>query len=230
MQKKPVWLLSLLFSIITISPSINALTFFVGGGLGSGKFSDYCATESIGCDKNGKVLQVVGGFRFYDDYELQGNVTYMKGLKTPYKDYDTWDGTTEAFIANANILRFISLNKTLSMYGGFSVGVSSIDEKLRVKAISMEDLAHKDDGHEDDPYWRKTDDERFKSRSASGMAGWLGLGSSVTSGGLLGLEIAITKDISARIQWQRCNSVDGNDAYAGRSNLDLFSTNLVWVF
>jgi hypothetical protein len=203
-----------------LSPAAQAVTAYVGGGAGFGEVQDFCTAENrMFCEEEGGVLRGFAGFRFSEYFALEASFDALVGLQAPGARARGLDGDTDMLTLSFNALTFIPLAERVWIYGGGSVGASVVSTDI--SAADSDDSRRKDwDDDWDDDDWDSDAEGDSEYESDVGVA----------LGGMLGVEVKFSEDIRGRVQWQHWNQVDGERAFYGKRDVDLYSANFVWMF
>lgn len=212
-------LASALLLATVASPAAQAVTAYLGGGAGFGEVQDFCTAENrMFCEEEGGVLRGFGGFRFSNYFALEASFDALVGLQAPGARARGLDGDTDMLALSVNALVFIPVSERVWIYGGGGVGASVVSTDVSID--DGDDTRRKDwdDDWDDDDWDSDAGDSEYESD--------VGLAAS----GTLGVEVKFGEDIRGRVQWQRWNQVDGERAFYGKRDVDLYSANFVWMF
>lgn len=199
--RKSAALFAVLAASLTTPFAANAQDsgFYAGGAFGQTKAKDTCEGVPIPCDDKDTSWKIFGGYQINKNF----------GAELGYVDL----GKATA----AGTISGVTVNASIKAKAWELVGVGTIPFADNFSAYGKLGFFR----------W---DVDASVSATVPGfsVAGSIGdRGTDFTYG--LGLKYDFTKNLAARLEWQRYNNI-GNHATTGKSDVDLFSLGVVFKF
>jgi OOP family OmpA-OmpF porin len=173
--------------------------FYAGGAIGQSRLKGACDGLTIACDDKDTAWKIFGGYQFNKNF----------GLEVGYVDMGK---------ANASgTITGVAVNGEIKGKGWEFLGVGTIPFTGNLSGYGKLGLVR----------W---DVDAFASAALGGniaVGNASDKGTSATYG--LGLKYDFTKNVGARLEWQRYNNI-GNDSTTGQGDVDLYSVGIVFKF
>ena len=200
--------------------------WYVGGGLGISTVKGLCSNGTFSdCDDSGGAVRVFGGLKVNRYFALEASLDLNGDYRAPGAAAAGYDGSTGAYFLGLNAIGFLPVAERVSLYGGVS-GVFSY-----VATDVTETRYHNGtystcyyDGYDSYYGWytyctnSSYDDRDYRSDA------------SVAAGALVGIDVKVADRIHVRAQAQRYFNVQGDLGFGGRSDVDQFTVNGLFMF
>jgi hypothetical protein len=168
---------------------------------------------------------VFGGLQVNRYFALEASLDLNGDYRAPGAAAAGYDGSTGAYFLGLNAIGFLPVAERVSLYGGVS-GVFSY-----VATDVTESRYHNGtystcyyDGYDSYNGWysyctnNSYDDKKYRSDT------------SVAAGALVGVDVKVADRIHVRAQAQRYFNVQGDLGFGGRSDVDQFTVNGLFMF
>lgn len=203
----------------------SAGTWYAGGGVGISEVRDLCTNGTLfGCDDTGGAVRLFGGLQVNRYFALEASLDLNGDYLSPGSTAAGYDGSTGAYFLGLNAIGFLPLNERVSLYGGasgvFSYVATDVTE-TRFHNGSYSTCYY--DGYDSYYGWyyyctNSYDDRHYRSDT------------SVAGGALAGIDVKVADRVHVRAQAQRFFNVQGDLAFGGNRDIDLFTVNGLFMF
>jgi OOP family OmpA-OmpF porin len=199
--KKAIAWTGLVVATAAVSPLAFAQDagFYAGGAIGQSKISDACDGVPIACDDKDTAWKIFGGYQFTRNIGAEIGYVHL--------------GET----TSNGVISGVSVSAKGRVKGWELLGVGTLPIANNFSALFKLGIFR----------WDVDVSGVGTVPGFSAAAAASETGTDITFG--LGLKYDFTRNIAARLEWQRYDSV-GNSATTGKSDVDLFSLGVVFKF